>query len=384
VASSVPRLVDVDLNVTERCNLHCDFCSVSTQPVTGSCDELSLPEIERLLDNLDAMGVDIVRVCGGEPFVRRDIEGILGALGSHGFVSSVMTNATVMKRRHVEAVRAHGVDFLAFSVDGHQAALHDASRGQARSFERLLAMIACCKELDVRRRMMTALTTAALPHLPALVRFAERHGFELLNFIVLGLGGRANDAPSRFPTYAAWSRAIVGLTRFLAERRFKVLVTLLFPHEDPVPVELYAPLAAADLLHLMEPVWGIAPPAQPPQWGRSVCRAGNGTISILANGDVYGCDLMRGLPEWRAGNLRETPVRRIYHQSPLFRRWRGQPELCSGGPPQEGARDFSCAQCRAGSAHLGGAQPGVLALPRAAAERAIVIAAPARFRRASS
>jgi radical SAM protein with 4Fe4S-binding SPASM domain len=352
MARRAARLLEVDLNITARCNLRCDFCSVSTQPVARTCDELSVRQIERLLDDLDAMGVDTVRLVGGEPFVRRDIEDIMAALGSHGFMSSVLTNATVMKRRHVEAVRDCGIDLVAFSVDGHNAGLHDASRGKPRSFERLMAMIECCNQLDVRHRMMTAVTSSDLPHLPQLVCFAEEHGFEYLNFIVLGLGARANHAPARFPTYAQWSRAIVELTRFLAEQRFQVMVSVLFPHEDEVPVELYEPLATADLLHLLEPVWRIPVPPVPPRWGASTCLAGHGSIAIMPNGDVYGCDLMRELPEWCAGNVRETPVARIFRQSPLFRGWRRQPAVGGCAAPTADSRDFSCAQCRAGSAHL--------------------------------
>ena len=346
------QLLDVDLNITARCNLRCDFCSVSVQPVAQACDELSLWEIEGLLDDLDAMGVQTVRLVGGEPFVRRDIEDILALLGSHGFMSSVMTNATVMKRRHVERVRDCAVDLLAFSVDGHCADLHDASRGKPRSFERLLAMIECCQELGVRHRMMTAVTSDNLPYLSELVRFAEQHGFDLLNLIVLGLGGRASSAPARFPTYARWSRAIVDLTRFLAEQRLEVIVSLLFPHEDDLPVELYEPLAGAGLLPLLETVWRIPVPRVPPRWGASTCLAGHSSISIMPNGDVYGCDLMRELPQWCAGNLRHVPVADIFERSPLFRRWREQPVIRGSAAPSDDSRYFSCTQCRAGRAHL--------------------------------
>jgi len=367
-------LRDVDLNVTARCNLRCDFCSVATRPVTQACDELSLQEIERLLDDLDALGVYTARLVGGEPFVRRDIDEIIALLGSHGFFSSVLTNATVMKRRHVERVRDCGVDVLAFSVDGHNADLHDASRGKPRSFERLSAMIECCKELDVRHRMMTAVTSSTLPHLRELVRFAEQHEFELLNFIVLGLGARANGVPERFPTYGEWSRAIVGLTRYLAEQRHEVLVTLLFPHEDLVPVELYEPLAAAGLLPLLERVWRIPVPPVPPRWDASTCMAGHGTISIMPNGDVFGCDLMRELPQWCAGNVRQTPVARIFRESPLFRRWREEPVIDGCTARSAESRDFSCAQCRAGREHLNRGAVRWLAVAQATSEQ---VASPA-------
>lgn len=357
-ASPAPRLLDVDLNVTARCNLRCDFCSVAVQPVAQPCDELSLPEIQALLAQLDALGTQVVRIVGGEPFVRRDIDGILRAVGQYGFFSSVLTNATVMKRRHLEVIRECGIDAVAFSVDGHTAELHNASRGMPRAFERLAAMVRLCNRLGIRHRMMTAVTAATLPHLKALCRFAAAQGFEALNFIVLGLGAAANSAPHRFPTYAQWSEAIVELTRHLAKRPFPSLaVSLLFPHEDAAPIELQEPLARAGLLDEMQSVWHVAPSGEA-AWGKSTCHAGRSSIAIMPNGDVFGCDLMRELPQLRAGNVREQPVAALFQHSPVLQRLRGDTLVRSCGAPGPQDRGFSCGQCRAGVEHLraGGTQ----------------------------
>ena len=345
-------LFDVDLNVTARCNLRCDFCSVPVKPVTERCDELSLDEIRDVLAQLDRLGTQVVRVVGGEPFVRRDIEGILQALGGHGFFSSVLTNATVLKARHLDVVRDCGVDAVSFSVDGHTAELHDASRGMPRAFERLTAMVEKCNSLGIRHRMMTAVTSATLPHLRALCQFAAQQGFESLSFILLGMGGAANSAPTRFPTYVEWSAAIVDLTRYLATVPLPALsVSLLFPHEDPTPVELQEPLARAGLLRQMQSVWRIAPDSSA-RWGRSMCLAGRRSIAIMPNGDVFGCDLMRELPDMCAGNVRRQSIESIFKRSPVLLALRDSPEVHGCGAPSAKDWSFSCGQCRAGLRHM--------------------------------
>jgi radical SAM protein with 4Fe4S-binding SPASM domain len=349
-----PRLFDVDLNVTARCNLRCDFCSVAVKPVTERCDELSLDEIRDVLAQLDRLDTQVVRLVGGEPFVRRDIEEILRALSGHGFFSSVLTNATVLKARHLDLIRDCGVDAISFSVDGHTAELHDASRGMPRAFERLTAMVDKCNSLGIRHRMMTAVTSATLPHLRALSQFAARRGFESLSFILLGLGGAANSAPQRFPTYAQWSAAIVDLTRYLAASPLPALsVSLLFPHEDPTPIELQEPLQRAGLLEEMQSVWRIAPTSTE-CWGHSQCVAGRSSIAIMPNGDVFGCDLMRDLPDMCAGNVRRQSIEDIFARSPVLRTLRNSPDVYGRGAPDAEDSNFSCGQCRAGLRHMKG------------------------------
>lgn len=349
------RLYDVDLNITSRCNLRCDFCSVFVLPVSHPAAELTLDDIGKLFHEFDALGVEVVRLVGGEPFVRRDIADILRLSTRFRFGISILTNGTLMRPEHVRLVRECGVELVAFSIDGPTPEVHDRSRGQARSFERAVAAIERCAAAGVRRRMMTAITAATLPHLRELVLFADRHGFELLNFIVLGLSGSSIANRQNFPTYEEWSDAIVDLSLFLRRgRRKHVPVALLFPHEDAVPVELYDPLERAGHLELLEEIWGIDYQSfdRGRQTGKSLCTAGHNSVSIMPNGDVYGCDLMRDIPEFCAGNIHHSSLGEIFRRSPVFRRFRDSPTVRSCGSFDADATDFSCGQCRAGKYRL--------------------------------
>src|SRR3954471_17256941 len=64
----------VRVSVTDKCNFRCRYC----MPAEGlewlhRADVLTFEEIERLVRVLAAMGVDEVRLTGGEPLVRRDL-----------------------------------------------------------------------------------------------------------------------------------------------------------------------------------------------------------------------------------------------------------------------------------------------------------------------
>ena len=64
------------LSVTDRCNLRCSYC-MPEQDYTWlpRTDLLSFEELERLVDVFLDLGVDRVRLTGGEPLLRRDLVG---------------------------------------------------------------------------------------------------------------------------------------------------------------------------------------------------------------------------------------------------------------------------------------------------------------------
>jgi len=68
------RINYLRVSVTDRCNLRCVYC----MPETGVTwlrheDVLSFEEIEHVVRTAVRMGIDKVRLTGGEPLVRRDI-----------------------------------------------------------------------------------------------------------------------------------------------------------------------------------------------------------------------------------------------------------------------------------------------------------------------
>lgn len=320
-------------------------------PVRDRTPEISLRRLEELFDELEALGTRIVRLVGGEPFVRRDIGEIISRTAGRSFWTSVLTNGMLVSRRQVEEMARAGVRSVAFSVDGPTARIHNRSRGSSHAFRRLLETSRLCRSHGLPCRMMTALTTGVLPHLKELVEFADEHDFELVNLILLIRSSRTCQDEATFPLYRDWARAAVDLSHHLARRSPRCRVAWLFPHEDAVPRELYRALRDASCLSLLEEVWGIDPTGYDPDSddGTSICLAGHDSVTILPNGDVYGCELMRGIEGLRAGNIHERSLAEIFRSSSVFRSLRRSSTVrgCASFAPD--SRDFSCGQCRAGA-----------------------------------
>ena len=91
------------VSVTDRCDLRCVYCMKEKMNFLPKSDVLSLEEIERLCDNFIALGVEKIRLTGGEPLVRKDIIHLVKNLNKKKFSTNLKeitltTNGTLLKK----------------------------------------------------------------------------------------------------------------------------------------------------------------------------------------------------------------------------------------------------------------------------------------------
>src|SRR2546421_7134091 len=89
------------VSVTDKCNFRCRYCMPAEGLEWLDRDEvLSFEEIERLVRVLAAMGVDEVRLTGGEPLVRRELPVLVDLLARIEGVRdlSLTTNGVLLDR----------------------------------------------------------------------------------------------------------------------------------------------------------------------------------------------------------------------------------------------------------------------------------------------
>ncbi|TNE58260.1 MAG: GTP 3',8-cyclase MoaA [Bacteroidetes bacterium] len=113
------RINYVRLAVTDRCNLRCAYCMPAEGVRFGPRSTLlSYEEVLRLMRLLVGMGIDKIRITGGEPFVRRDImdlfEGLAGIPGLNTI--ALTTNGTLTKPR-IPALKRLGIRKINLSLD---------------------------------------------------------------------------------------------------------------------------------------------------------------------------------------------------------------------------------------------------------------------------
>ena len=118
-------LRDLRISVTDRCNFRCTYCM--PREVFGHgyqfldrSELLTFEEVTRVARVFVRGGVEKLRLTGGEPLLRRDIEtliGMLDGLREDGLRDLTLTTNGSMLARKAEALRAAGLDRITVSLD---------------------------------------------------------------------------------------------------------------------------------------------------------------------------------------------------------------------------------------------------------------------------
>ena len=77
------RISYLRVSVTDRCDLRCVYCMAETMTFLPRADLLTLEELDRLCSAFISRGVRKIRLTGGEPLVRKNIQWLVTALSRH-------------------------------------------------------------------------------------------------------------------------------------------------------------------------------------------------------------------------------------------------------------------------------------------------------------
>jgi cyclic pyranopterin phosphate synthase len=107
------------LSVTDRCNLRCNYCMPEADYVWLPRQHLlSFEEISRIVDLSLTLGVDKIRLTGGEPLLRRDLPVLIAGLaGKPGLADLALTTNGVLLTAQAEALKQAGLHRLTVSLD---------------------------------------------------------------------------------------------------------------------------------------------------------------------------------------------------------------------------------------------------------------------------
>ena len=112
-------LRNLRLSVTDRCNLRCQYCMPEEDYVwLPREDILHFEEIARLVDVFADLGVDKVRLTGGEPLLRKDLDRLVSLLAANPRIKDLaMTTNGVLLAEQATALRAAGLHRVTVSLD---------------------------------------------------------------------------------------------------------------------------------------------------------------------------------------------------------------------------------------------------------------------------
>lgn len=167
---------DLRLSLTDRCNFRCFYCLPNGEPPLARKETiLTFEEIAYLSDIFVSLGIEKIRLTGGEPMLRRDIVSLVAQLArlKPGLKDLALTTNGHAFPQHAAALKSAGLDRVTLSLDTLDKA----------------------KFIDITG-------VDALDKVHAAIDAAKAHGFEPVKINAVMVRGRNDDEIVDFARFA--------------------------------------------------------------------------------------------------------------------------------------------------------------------------------------
>lgn len=169
------------VGVTDRCNIRCFYCMPENVKFLPQRDVLSFEEIERLVRILASLGVDRVRITGGEPLVRSEIWKLISMIRAiDGIRDIAMTTNGLLLAEQAEKLKSAGLDRLNVSLDTVDPAVFERIT-RRQGLDKVLSGIAVAQQVGFENIRINAVSIAGITEteIVPLAKFAREQNLEL-------------------------------------------------------------------------------------------------------------------------------------------------------------------------------------------------------------
>ena len=193
--------------VTRSCNLACSHCRASALrgPYPG---ELDTERCLRLIDEIAAVAKPVMILTGGEPLLREDIYTLAAYGDGKGFRMVLATNGTLVIEKTARRMKAAGIKRVSVSLDGPDAASHDAFRGVPGAFAGALAGIEAMRRAELEFQINTTITQANLAQISKIHDLAHHLGAAAHHIFFLVPTGRGKELAAQAVTPLAYEETL--------------------------------------------------------------------------------------------------------------------------------------------------------------------------------
>lgn len=146
-----PKVYALAIELTSYCNQKCGYCYNGWRDDGGkSIGSLPTDRLLELVDRaLTEVDFDHVTLTGGEPFARKDLFEVLDVVKSHGKRAKMISNGGLITDALAQRLAPYRPYFVQMTLNGIDAATHDASVGGAGHHEATLRGIEACLDNGV-------------------------------------------------------------------------------------------------------------------------------------------------------------------------------------------------------------------------------------------
>jgi MoaA/NifB/PqqE/SkfB family radical SAM enzyme len=227
------RPIHCIVQVSNRCNLSCGFCSFWERPAPRH-DEMTVADFETISAKLAEGGAMIVSIEGGEPLLRADIADIVRAFARYHH-PILFTNGWRVTPAVARELWRAGLTEVGVSLDYATPERHDRHRGEAGTFAAALRAVEILRDTAPQGGrqmvMISVIMHDNVDELPELLRISQRlgvnHQMTLLStggdgrhdraqrLPPPGIGARLLALKKEFPHFITFSGYLEAIDRFL-------------------------------------------------------------------------------------------------------------------------------------------------------------------------
>ena len=216
------------ISVTDRCNLRCTYCMPEEVTFLDRGELLSFEEIARFVEIAAPLGIDKIRLTGGEPLMRRDLPRLVRMLvGIPGIRDVGLTTNGLLLADQAQAFFDAGLRRINISLDTlNPERFHQLTRRDG--LDKVIAGILAAKKAGFDPIKVNAVSIRGITEheVVPLARFAREHGLEMRFIEYMPIGADH------------WERGKVYFAHEIMEQLEQEIAPL-------VPVEDYDPRAPA-------------------------------------------------------------------------------------------------------------------------------------------
>jgi SynChlorMet cassette radical SAM/SPASM protein ScmF len=259
---------------------------------------LSTAEIRDILDQALPLGLETVKITGGEPFVRDDIVEIVSYAHGLGLSVLIESNAMLLTEEVVQALaRSGGLGRVAVSLDGATPDSHAMLRGSRVSFEAAIQGIERLVRHGAQVQIISCLHRGNAQEMEDLIALATRLGASSIKFNPIMQLGRGQEMAERDELLSL--QEVLALSYGLGNGRGT---------RGGVTVHMSLPVAFLSLNAIR-------------RQGFRSCGVMN-LLGVLPHGELSLCGVGEAQPELVFGQVGETPIKEVWEGSPTLARLR--------------------------------------------------------------
>ena len=280
-------LASLYLYIRDQCNLSCRHCWISPGYSESVTRGIPLEHLKKTILEAKTIGLQSVKLTGGEPLLYRDINALLTFLASEDIVVIIESNGTLFERPILETLRLCQVDQISVSLDAATKEIHDEMRGVKGGFDRTLKGLRLLSEYEFNFQIIMTLQRKNSQEIQGVVSLAKELGagsLKINHLIPCGRGERI------FRNRENLSPDELILLYQTVERERSSYGNLDVIFDLPVALRSIEDIKMR---------------------GITECRILN-ILGILANGDFSICGIGQTIDELRMGNLYQDSIVEIW------------------------------------------------------------------------